>query len=174
MVFMAPTTPDLRLVSSNPNHNSCEKVGAPSVVFGTDLLSEEDLVEIDRYGVPCGLREDLASLSSAGLRFTQKGWQYYVHSLRTHGVDQDLKSVTDEPSLTELHANIFAAVRHKVRSDLYDEYQAGRIAPQEKEVVEARLFGGLGDILRALKRSALFGKAGANIIPVVFKEKRRS
>jgi hypothetical protein len=106
--------------------------------------------------------------------FTPKGIQYYELSLQTHGVGQRLESVRDKGALIELHANIFAAVRRKVRGDLYEEYQAGRIPAQDRELVEARLFGAFGEVLRALRRSIRFGDAGPNIIPVSFNEKRRS
>lgn len=170
---MAPPTTDLRLITSNPNLDSGENAELFDV-GATNLLSDEDRTEIARYGVPCGLREDLVSLKGAGLAFTPKGKQYYSLSLRTHSVVQGLRSVTDKPGLLELHANIFAAVRRKVRGKLYDEYQAGRIPVQDQELVEARLFGAIGEVLRALKRSVRFGEAGSNVVPVSFKEKRRS
>jgi hypothetical protein len=171
---MTPTIPDLRLVASNQNLDLGEKDGSLPIGFAPDLLDDDDLTEITRYGVPCGLRADLAELSAAGLIFTAKGEQYYTLSLRTHGVVQALPMVRDKDGLIELHANIFAAVRRKVRGDLYAEYQAGRIPAQDKELVEARLFGAIGEVLRALKRSVRFGEAGPNVIPVSFKEKRRS
>jgi hypothetical protein len=171
---MNPTIPDLRLVATNQNLASGERPELFPVGLSPDLLSNDDLTEVARYGVPCGLREDLVAISASGLTFTPKGAQYYTLSMRTHGVDQDLDLVRDKAGVIELHANIFAAVRRKVRGELYAEYQAGRIPAQDRELVEARLFGAVGEVLRALKRSVRFGDSGANIIPVSFKEKRRS
>lgn len=174
MVFMNETNPNLRLVVSRENLDSSEGVEPSLDDNAFDLLSEDDMTEIARYGVPCGLRSDLVEVSAAGLRFTMKGRQYYRRSLELHCVDQALEAICDQDELIELHANIFASVRREVRGVLHAEYRAGRIPAQERELVEARLFGAAGEVLRALKRSVRFAQTGKNIIPLSFKEKRRS
>lgn len=140
----------------------------------THLLSDEDLNEIGCYGVPCGPRPDLVHHLPDRTVFTEAGRQYYQHSLRLHGVAANLDQVCDKAGLMDLHAEIFSAVRRKVRTQLHAEFDAGRIEPKDREMVQARLFGTAADMARAMRRHLQFQLIGQNIIPVSFKKKRRS
>jgi hypothetical protein len=141
---------------------------------GAHLLSDDDLDEINRYGVPCGPRPDLVQHTGGRIAFTDVGRQYYQLAMRQHGVDAVLESVTDKAGLIDLHAEIFGAVRRKLRTQLHVEYDAGRVEPKDREVVEARLFGSVADLVRAMRRHLQFQLVGQNIISVSFKKKRRS
>lgn len=138
------------------------------------LLSDEDLSEIDRYGVPCGPRPDLVHHLTGRTAFTDAGRQYYQRSMQLHGVVANLHEVCDKAGLIELHAEIFSAVRRKVRTQLHAEFEAGRIEAKDREMVEARLFGTVADMVRAMRRHLQFQLVGQNIIPLSFKKKRRS
>lgn len=163
-LITAPDRPGLvRLASSQagePWHRSVH------------LLSDEDLDEIDRYGVPCGPRPDLTTMVDGRLVFTEMGLQYYRHSLMSHVISARLEAIVDKAGLIDLHAEIFGAVRRKARTQLHAELEAGRVPVADREIVEARLFGTVADMARAMRRHLQF--AGLNIIPVAFKKKRRS
>lgn len=165
---------ELRLVSSNENIELDVRQRAVPLDLDQHLLSNADLVEVARYGVPWGIRPDLVAASDTGLQFTPKGLQYYTLSLHEHGIGQVLAPVRDRAGLEALHATIFSAVRSKVRGELHAEYQAGRIPAEERELVEARLFGGLPNIIHLLRRTIGLGGTDSNVIPVSFNKKRRS
>lgn len=136
------------------------------------LLSDEDLEEIEQYGVPCGPRPDLTTHIEGCLAFTERGLQYYRQSMMSHAVTAELEGIVDRAGLIELHAEIFGAVRRQVRTQMHLELEAGRVAAVDREIVEARLFGTVADMARAMRRHLQF--TGLNIIPVAFKKKRRS
>lgn len=148
--------------------------GGEPVHAATHLLSDEDLNEIERYGVPCGPRLDLVHHLTGRTVFTDAGRQYYQRSMQQHGVVANLEDVRDKVALIDLHAEIFSAVRRKVRTQLHAEFDAGRIEPKAREMVEARLFGTVSDMVRAMRRHLQFQLVGQNIIPISFKKKRRS
>jgi len=157
----------LRLIAS-----SSPPGGAPDSV--SSLLSPEDLVEVERYGVPAEPRADLVQQAGAAITLSAKGLQYYTASVAAHLPGRAITPTLSKADFVQLESDLFDAVRQKVRGELQVEYDAGRIDPRDRAIVEAKLKGSAVDLCVSLRRSLNFSAAGENIIPLGLKKKRRS
>ena len=144
-----------------------------TLALRTNLLTAEDLVELQTYGCRATEREDLYVRGiNDSVCLTLKGIQYYQAACATHGVPTRVQEIRTAESLLSLKKELISACVGQKQLELESLFQRGDVPQELQETVGEFLYGSPDSWRASVTRRQEFQKVGGNVIGANFNKKR--